>query len=61
MATKWNEGDSVQVKKTVNTAYAGSVGVVSVVVEPVSIYAVDFPNGDCLAFFEDELLATKEK
>lgn len=63
MTAKWNIDDNVQVKKTVGSMYAGSVGVVvEVPTEQLPFYTVkfEFNDDDMLAFFEDELLNAKE-
>lgn len=63
MSPKWNMDDSVQVKKTVGSMYAGSAGiVVEIPTEALPFYTIkfEFNDDDTLAFFEDELTAVKE-
>lgn len=62
MSVKFDTGQSVQIKKTVNTAYAGHIGIVEdYTVRTPRMYEVRFPNRDILAYYEDELSAAKDE
>lgn len=50
-------GKTVKVKKDVVSQYEGKEGIVSLLIEDTHYrYTVAFPNGDRLAFAEDELI-----
>lgn len=62
MTLKYDVGQNVQIKKTVNTAYAGHIGIVEdYTVKTPRMYEVRFPNKDILAYYEDELAAAKDE